>query len=284
MKITGKTIQLGVIGDPISHSFSPQIHNFISAYTDNDISYAPYLVKPENLADAIAGIKALNIRGINVTAPHKIEVMKYLDKISPEAKILGSVNTVVNDNGILTGYNTDSEGFYLSLERAGIVVCGKNILVMGCGGVVIPALVRIIKENPKSITLLNRTPSKAKVLADKILQITGFEVNTDLKTTDFDIIINTTCAGMEHMIDVLPWESITELCGVDFIKPGSVAVDMIYNPAQTKFLKLAQDKGARILNGLDMLIYQAVLAYELFADTKLDKDITSHIRKEVFGL
>ncbi len=284
MKITGKTIQLGVIGDPITHSFSPQMHNFISDHTGNDISYLPYWVKPENLADAIKGIKALNIRGINVTAPHKIEVMQYLDKISPEAEALGSVNTIVNNDGILTGYNTDSEGFYLSLERAGIAVCNKNILVMGCGGVVVPALVRIIKENPKSITLLNRTASKAVDFADKISNITGYKVDTELNTTDFDVIINTTTAGMEHMIDVLPWDSIPQLQGVDFIKPGCAAVDMIYNPECTKFLKLAKERGAKILNGLDMLIYQGILAYELFTDAKLDKNIAALIRKEVFGL
>ena len=284
MKITGKTIQLGVIGDPITHSFSPQIHNFISKHIGKDISYSPYWVKSEQLADAINGVRALNIRGINVTAPHKIAVMQYLDSISPVAKVLGSVNTIVNKDGHLTGYNTDSEGFYLSLEQAGIKVFGKNILVMGCGGVVIPALFGIIKKSPKSITLLNRTASKAKDIADRIYDITGYKIETELKTVDFDIIINTTTAGMEHMIDVLPWDSIPELCGIDFIKPGCAAVDMIYNPECTKFLKLANEKGAKALNGLDMLIYQGVLAYELFTDTKLDTDIAALIRKEVFGL
>ena len=135
MEINGSTIQLGIIGDPIGHSFSPQMHNFISKYMGNNYIYSAFNVKPQDLSKAIEGIRALNIRGVNVTAPHKINVMQYLDEISPDAKILGSVNTVVNNNGVLTGYNTDSEGFYTSLVKAGITVKNSNILVMGCGGV-----------------------------------------------------------------------------------------------------------------------------------------------------
>ena len=176
MEINGRTIQLGIIGDPIGHSLSPQMHNFISKYMGNNYIYSAFNVKPQDLSKAIEGIRALNIRGVNVTAPHKINVMQYLDEISPDAKILGSVNTVGNNNGVLTGYNTDSEGFYTSLVKAGITVKNSNILVMGCGGVVIPTLIRIIKEQPNSITLLNRTKEKAIDFAEKIYYITGYRI------------------------------------------------------------------------------------------------------------
>lgn len=284
MNITGKTIQLGIIGNPVEHSFSPKMHNYISNYMGNDYVYSAFCVKPDNLGEAIAGMRALNIRGINVTAPHKVNVMKYLDEVSPDAQRLGAVNTVVNRNGILTGYNTDSDGFYLALKNAGITVTGSNMLVMGCGGVVMPTLLRLIKERPKSITLLNRTRSKAQLLAEQIKGVTDFEIQTNLSNIAFDIVINTTSAGMEPQIDALPWDNIEELDGDGFITAETSAVDMIYNPAKTRFLQLAEKKGAKILNGLDMLIYQGLLAYELFTDTKLPPDMAQLIRKEVFGV
>ena len=284
MKITGKTKQLAVIGYPADHSFSPVMHNFIADNMNMDYTYSAFTVSPENLGDAIRGMRAMGFCGMNVTAPHKIEVIKYLDEISDDAKLLNSVNTVVNKNGILTGYNTDSEGFYLSLKNAGVRVENADILVMGCGGVVIPALTGIIKYNPKSITLLNRTKAKAEKLAEDIFNITGYRIKTYMETDSFDIIINTTSAGMGEQKNVLPWESINELSGIDFITPKSVAVDMIYNPPKTEFLKYAEGKGAKTINGLDMLIYQGLLAYELFTDTKLPDNMAELLRKEVFGI
>lgn len=284
MKITGKTKQLAVIGYPADHSFSPVMHNFIADNMNMDYTYSAFTVSPENLGDAIRGMRAMGFCGMNVTAPHKIEVIKYLDEISDDAKLLNSVNTVVNKNGILTGYNTDSEGFYLSLKNAGVRVENADILVMGCGGVVIPALTGIITYNPKSITLLNRTKAKAEKLAEDIFNITGYRIKTYMETDSFDIIINTTSAGMGEQKNVLPWESINELSGIDFITPKSVAVDMIYNPPKTEFLKYAEGKGAKTINGLDMLIYQGLLAYELFTDTKLPDNMAELLRKEVFGI
>lgn len=281
--ITAKTLQLGIIGDPVDHSFSPRMHNFIAAYTGMDYVYSAFHVKPENVGDAIRGIRALGIRGVNVTAPHKVAVMQYLDEISPQAKILGSVNTIVNRDGRLVGYNTDSEGFYLALTNAGIKVPGSKILVMGAGGVVKPTLIRIAQAKPESVTIVNRTPQKAKAAADGVFAATGYKIDTEIAGFDFDILINTTSAGMEPQLDALPCDSISEIDNFDFIKPGMAAVDMIYNPDKTRFLKVAEERGAKILNGLDMLIYQGIIAYELFCDTKLPDGIADMIRKEVFG-
>lgn len=283
MEVTGKTIQLGIIGKPVEHSFSPKMHNFISNMLGNDYIYSAFLVEPDDLGDAIRGMRALNIRGINVTAPHKIEVMKYLDEVSEQARLLGSVNTVVNRNGKLFGYNTDSEGFYMSLKKAGIEVEGSKILVIGCGGVVKPTVTRIIQAQPKSVTIVNRTKQKAEAMAESLKSLTGFSVKTEIEDFDFDIVINTTSAGMEPQEDALPTDAVEEIENLDFINGGTAAVDMIYNPAETKFLRLARERGAKTLNGLDMLIYQGILAYELFTDTKLPDDIADILRKEVFG-
>lgn len=281
--ITAKTKQLGIIGDPVEHSFSPKMHNFISKLLNNDYVYSGFHVTRDNVGDAIRGMRALGIKGMNVTAPHKLAVMEYLDEISEDAKILGSVNTIVNRDGRLCGYNTDSEGFYMALTHAGIEIKGAKILVLGAGGVVKPALMRVIKAEPESITIANRTKSKAEAMAELLKNATGFDVKTEISDFDFDIVLNTTSAGMEPQENALPIDEIEEIDNLDFINEKTAVVDMIYNPAETRFLRIAREQGAKTLNGLDMLIYQGVIAYELFTDTKLSEDIAEIIRKEVFN-
>lgn len=281
--ITAKTKLLGIIGDPVEHSFSPKMHNFISEKIGNDFVYTGFHVKSEDVASAISGIKALGIKGINVTAPHKIAVMDYIDEISDDAKKLGAVNTIVNRDGKLYGYNTDSEGFYMALIHAGIDPKGAKILVLGAGGVVKPTLMRIIQAEPKSVTIVNRTKSKAVYMAELLKDATGFDVKTEIEGFDFDIVLNTTSAGMEPQEGALPIDQIDEIDSLDFINENMAAVDMIYNPAETKFLRIARENGAKTLNGLDMLIYQGIIAYELFTDIKLPENMADIIRKEVFN-
>lgn len=281
--INGKTKQLGIIGYPVEHSFSPQMHNFISEYMNADYTYSAWCVPPDRLKAAIDGMRALGIAGINVTAPHKFEVMKYIDEVSDDAKILGSVNTVVNHDGRLCGYNTDADGFYKSLADEGIAVKDKRLLIIGAGGVVKPTLVRLIRENPKSVTIVNRTKSKAKALAYQIKSDTGFDVETDVKYSDFDIVINTTSAGMEPQVNALPIDEIDEFDDFSFINENTAAIDMIYNPDETLFLREAKKRGAKTMNGLNMLINQGIIAYELFTGIKLPDNLYKIIKKEVFN-
>lgn len=283
--INGHTKQLGIIGYPVEHSFSPKMHNFISERLGNNYTYSAWLVKPQKLEAAINGVRALNIAGINVTAPHKVEVMKYLDEVSEQAKLLGSVNTVVNRGGELYGHNTDAEGFLAAVKGEGIEVTDKNILVIGAGGVVKPTLIRLIQEKPRSITVVNRTKSKVMALAEAINDKTGFGITTEIKdkSFDFDIVINTTSAGMEPQLDALPIDAIDGLDDLSFINADTAVVDMIYNPDETLFLKEAKRRGAKTMNGLGMLIHQGIIAYELFTDTTLPKNIADTIKKEVFN-
>jgi len=283
MRIDGKTKQLGVIGMPVEHSFSPGMHNFILEYMKLNYVYSAWEVRPENLKTALDGVRAMGIKGINVTAPHKKAVMEYLDEISQSARKLGSVNTVVNRDGKLCGYNTDADGFCMALENAGISLTDKKILVIGAGGVVEPTLTRITEEKPKSITTVNRTKSKAQSIADKISKQTGFNIETELDRLEFDIVINTTSAGMIPQTDRLPIEEIEEIPNLDFINKNTVVVDMIYNPDETLFLKLAREKGAKTLNGLGMLICQGLLAFELFTGEKLPENMIELVKKEVFN-
>lgn len=283
LEITGHTKQLGIIGCPIEHTFSPGMHNYISEQMHNDYIYTAWHVEKEDLAEAIGGIRALGIRGINVTAPHKTEVMQYLDVISEEAKQLGSVNTVVNRGGKLCGYNTDADGFCMMLEKAGISIKGSRVLVIGAGGVVRPTLIRLIANKPQSVTVVNRTKSKAVALAEDIFESTGFKISTEADKLDFDIVVNTTSAGMAPQEDVLPIETIDGIDNLSFINENTAVVDMIYNPDETLFLKEARKRGAKTVNGLGMLIYQGIIAYELFTDTKLPDDMGERIKREVFG-
>ena len=281
--INGHTKQLGIIGYPVEHTFSPAMHNFISDTIHNNYVYSAWRVHPDNLKNAIDGMRALGIIGINVTAPHKVEVMKYLDVVTDAAKELGSVNTVVNRDGKLYGYNTDADGFCMSLKKAGIEIKDSRILILGAGGVVRPTIIRLIDNGAAEITVVNRTKSKAVSLSEDILKCKNFKVNTEINSLDFDIVINTTSAGMEPQENVLPTRNIEDIDDLSFIGKNTAAVDMIYNPDETLFLKKAREQGAKTMNGLGMLIYQGIIAYELFTGVTLPEDMGERIKKEVFG-
>ena len=282
-EINGHTKQLGIIGYPVEHTFSPAMHNFISDTIHNNYVYCAWRVHPDNLKEAIDGIRALGISGVNVTAPHKKEVMKYLDVVTDGAKELGSVNTIVNRCGKLWGYNTDADGFCMALKKAGIEIGGSRILILGAGGVTRPTVIRLIDNGAAEITVVNRTMSKAVSLGEDILKCKNFKVNTDICSLDFDIVINTTSAGMEPHENAMPTDSIDVLSDLSFIGANTAVVDMIYNPDETLFLKKARKAGAKTLNGLGMLIYQGIIAYELFTGVTLPSDMGERIKREVFG-
>lgn len=282
IEINGHTKQIGIIGYPVEHTFSPAMHNFISDTIHKNYVYCAWSVKPEDLGDAIRGMRALNISGINVTAPHKIEVMKYLDFVDDTAKELGSVNTVVKRGDKLYGYNTDADGFCMSLQKAGIKIRDSKILILGAGGVARPTIIRLIDNGAAEITVLNRTEKKARCLASDIKATKNFDIKTVFSSSCFDIVINTTSAGMEPQENILPIDNIDAVQDLSFINNKTAVVDMIYNPSKTLFLREAEKRGAKILNGLGMLIYQGIIAYELFTGENLPEDMGESIKTEVF--
>lgn len=276
IKISGHTKQLAIFGYPVEHSFSPQMHTFISEQMGLDYIYTALEVKPENLEMAVNGIRAMNISGVNITAPHKTKVMKYLDEVSDEVKKFGSVNTVVNRNGRLIGYNTDAYGFYRSLVKNGVDIEGKDVLIFGAGGAAKPVCVLLAMKGAGSITLINRTTSKAVELAHYVEEKVGFKISTQHNKARYDIVINTTAAGMSPQLDKCPTEDMS------FIDENTTVADMIYNPPKTLFLQKAEQKGAKIMNGMGMLIYQGLIAYEHFTGAVLPDDMYDKVRKEVF--
>ena len=278
IKVDGKTKQLGIIGNPVGHSFSPAMHNYISEALGKNYIYCAYNVEKDELKNAVEGLRGLGFAGVNVTAPYKQDVMPYLDAISEKSKAFDSVNTIVNDGGKLIGYTTDADGFYMSLKREGFNVTGKDVLILGAGGVVRPVASLLAMEGASSVTIVNRTKEKADKIACEIEKSIGYTVFKEIRHTHYDLVINTTSLGMHPNEDKMP--------PFDFglIDKESFVADMIYNPAETLFLKEAKKMGAKTLNGLGMLIYQGILAYELFTNEKLGMDFYDKIVKDVFGI
>lgn len=277
--ITGKTKLIGVIGNPIEHSISPQLHNTLNKHLGIDAVYIPMKAEKDSLEDVVKGLKATNFVGFNVTIPFKNEIIRYLDTCSEEAAQIGAVNTVVNKDGVLHGYNTDAEGFARSFKmEAATDFQGKTIAIVGAGGVARAIAVKLAIEKAEHIYIINRTLSKAEEISDLICKnftcessasiINSAESFEDLKSSD--IIINATSIGMYPQIDENPIPSFSDF------NNNQIVYDTIYNPSKTKLLSVASSKGCKSINGFGMLIFQGVLAYEMWTDLRISKaDIKS---------
>ncbi|GGI43606.1 shikimate dehydrogenase (NADP(+)) [Paenibacillus marchantiophytorum] len=263
--IDSHTILYGVFGDPIRHSRSPIMLNRAFQEAGINAVYAAFHVRPDELGNAVRGIRALGYRGINVTIPHKVEVMPYLDAIDEGARIVGAVNTIVNEAGKLVGYNTDGIGYVRSLkEETGIVLTGKRVLLLGAGGAARGVAYALAKEGVACIYIANRTKERAIELAETISAYTktvglGLDELGDI-VDEVDFVLNTTSAGMHPHVDELPMP-------IELLRAHHLVSDLIYNPRITRFLREAEAKGARIHGGLGMFIYQGAYAFEYWTGT-----------------
>ena len=266
--ISGKTRLCGIIGDPVEHSMSPAMHNAAFRKMGLDYLYVPFRVKKEELGKAVEGMKALNIKGLNVTIPHKVSIIPFLDELDPLAERIGAVNTIVNDDGILTGYNTDATGFLQALLEGGIEPKGKNIVILGAGGSS-RAISFVLAERGANLVIANRTSDKAEELATRLsklfnreakaLALNGENLASTLKETD--ILINTTSVGMTPDINEAP---VT----YELLKSSLVVCDIVYNPIKTRLLREAEATGAKTISGVDMLVWQGALAFEKWTGLK----------------
>ncbi|TYP78063.1 shikimate dehydrogenase [Paenibacillus methanolicus] len=258
--VDSQTVLYSVIGDPIRHSKSPVMMNRAFRETGLNGVYTAFHVASDRLGDFAAGVRAMGIRGVNVTIPHKLDIMDHLDAIDESARIIGAVNTIVNDEGKLTGYNTDGLGYVRSLkEEAEPDLAGKRVLIVGAGGATRGILYALTKEGVRDVTVANRTAARAEELAEL------FRGRADIRTAalnrlpalcgEADIVINTTSIGMFPNTDESPVEAA-------WLREGAIASDLIYNPLKTKFLTEAQERGLRIHGGLGMFIYQGAYAFE----------------------
>ena len=260
MGITGNTKTIAIFGDPIGHTLSPAMHNAAFSSMGLDYIYVPFHVKPEGLKAAINGLRVLDLAGANITVPHKERVMEFLDEIDDEARKMGAVNTIVNKDGKLTGYNTDGRGFIMSLkEDAGFDPSMKRVFVCGAGGAARGIGFALASAGARRIYFYDiDVPKRDRLVAD-VNSAAGREAaRPSIFAPDFikaaDLAVNATPLGM-HENDPSP---IPE----GSFRPGQVVYDIVYNPPKTKTLLAAEAAGAKAVNGLGMLLYQGVLAFE----------------------
>lgn len=266
-----------LLGYPVSHSISPQIHNHVFERLDLPFVYIPFSVPPQGLHSALFALRNSNFAGANVTIPHKSAVVPYCDKLSALSKATGTVNTLYIENGLLCGTTTDHLGFIRSIEQMGTSLQNSHVVLLGNGGTARTLAIALSLEQPvASITIAGRNASKVKILADDVQTITGF--NADSVSFDDEriastmkkctILVNCTSVGMHPDIDSTPMQK-------RHFHPGMTVFDAIYNPSETRFLRDAREAGCTSSNGLSMLLYQGLAASKYWTGIDVPEDLFS---------
>lgn len=284
-RITGYTQLLGIIATPIRHSKSPVMHNTACRYLGLDYAYLAFDIQPEQLEDAVKGLKALNVRGWNVSMPYKTVIGQYLDHISPVAKMCGAINTVINDNGILTGTITDGIGYMRSLQDQGIDIIGKKMTILGAGGAATAIMMQAAMDGVKEISVFNRKSSswpRAQKNVDLINEKTKchaalFDLNDhEALRREIDssfILINGTNVGMGKM------EGMMVIPDSSYLRKDLIVSDVIYMPEKTKLLEEAEKVGCQTINGLGMVLFQGAESFKLWTGMDMPIDVV----KEAMG-
>jgi len=283
-RITSHTDILCVIGHPIEHSMSPIMWNPALQELGLDYIYVAFDVHPDNLEKAMNGIRSLEIKGVNVTLPHKKTIIKYIDEVESLALKIGAINTIKNEEGVLKARNTDASGAKKSLLEMGLDISGKNILILGSGGVS-RAIAYILAEEANKIVLTDLIEERATLIADEIKSSMKVDIEGYLSSEDIiekyikkaDILINATPIGMYPRVDETPVPK-------DLLHDDLFVFDVVYNPLETKLMKQAAEIGCEILGGLDMLVNQGMLAFEWWLNRKPNKDLMKNQIIEYLGL
>ena len=283
MKIDGYTRLAAVVANPIKHSISPFIHNSAFEATNTNGVYLAWEVDATELAETVANIRRYQMYGINLSMPYKEQVIPYLDQLSEEACLIGAVNTVVNREGTLIGYNTDGKGFFKSLPS--FKISGKRMVLLGAGGAAKAILAQAILDGVSQISVFVRSSSieKTRPYLKKIQNATGFRVDLfaledvqDLQDsiTQADLLVNATSVGMDGSSQPIP---------TSIVLPEKLLVaDVIYQPFETPFLKWARKQGNQSINGLGMLLYQAAEAFQLWTGKEMPTDQIWELLKQKY--
>ena len=283
MKIDGYTRLAAVVANPIKHSISPFIHNSAFEATNTNGVYLAWEVDAAELAETVANIRRYQMYGINLSMPYKEQVIPYLDQLSEEACLIGAVNTVVNREGTLIGYNTDGKGFFKSLPS--FKISKKRLVLLGAGGAAKAILAQAILDGVSQISVFVRSSSmeKTRPYLEKIQNATGFRVdlfaledvqNLQDSITQADLLVNATSVGMDGSSQPIP---------TSIVLPEKLMVaDVIYQPFETPFLKWAKEQGNQSINGLGMLLYQAAEAFELWTGKEMPTDQIWELLKQKY--
>ncbi|MGO0122128.1 shikimate dehydrogenase [Desulfothermobacter acidiphilus] len=288
MAVDGNTKVVGIVGDPVAHSLSPRMHNAAFRALGLNFIYVPFRVRPDELSQAIEGIRALGLVGVNVTVPHKEAVLPHLDRLEEEAQFIGAVNTVLNRDGELWGINTDAPGFLDALQEAGFVPAKKRVAVLGAGGAAKAVGAALALAGAEELLFFNRTLNRAVELAAYLKAGTGVRARAlawdDLPAKGIellraaDLVVQTTTLGMH------PREWDVPPVGPEAFRPGQLVVDLVYKPIETRFLALARVQGARTLNGLGMLLYQGARAFARWTGMEAPLEVMRAALEEVLGV
>lgn len=270
-RIKGTTRLLGLIGSPVGHSGSPAMHNYGFQALGIDAAYLAFDIKEDQVKDAISAVRTLNMQGLNVTMPCKTEAAKYMDELSPAARLIGAVNTVVNRDGKLYGHITDGEGFVANLKDYGVSIGKKDIVIFGAGGAATAILVQCALDGANSVTVINPRDDffgRAEEMHKKLREETpdcditlidlADEAAVKEAVSKTDILINGTLLGMK------PKEDTSVIRDTSLFRKDMVVADVVYNPKETKLLREAKAAGCRTVQGDGMLLWQGVAAFKLF--------------------
>lgn len=288
-EISGKTELYAVLGNPIKHSLSPFIHNTAFRLRSMDKVYVALEVLPDKLKLAIDMMRAFGIKGFNLTMPLKENVIQYIDALSPEAEAIGAVNCILNENGRLTGYNTDSQGFALAvLNKKGSIP--KTAFILGAGGVAKAIVAQLVLQGVERIYIANRTLKRAEALADKFknkkqanLEVVPWKPEIWGKImSGCGLIVNATSVGMKNNGNLalsIPWQSINT---------EAIVFETIYEPLETEFLKRARELKLMTVEGLDLLLYQAAIAFEIWTGQEMPlpvikENLTRYLTRQPVG-
>lgn len=280
--IDGQTRTCGVIGNPIKHTISPLIHNTLAERCGHNLVYVPFSVEEGRVGEAVKGAYALDILGMNVTVPYKGEVMKYLVDVDALASKIGAINTLVRTDGGYKGYNTDMSGLKRAMSSEGIRIEGEEIILLGAGGAARAVAYLCAEQKAATVYMLNRTIEKVQSVADEVNSAFGREVIHPMLLADYSklpdkkfLAIQATSVGLE------PHDDEVVIADEAFYNKVHTGYDLIYKPFNTRFMKLVREAGGKAYNGLKMLIYQGIDAYELWNDVELDASDAEYVLDKI---
>lgn len=282
-EINGYTRTCGLMGNPVEHTMSPVIHNTLAERLHENLVYVPFHVPTGHVKEAVEGAYALNLLGVNVTVPYKSQVLPYLKEIDPLAEQIGAVNTLVRTEGGFKGYNTDMPGLYRAMCEDGVNIEGEKVLILGAGGVARAVAILLARKGAQEIIILNRTLGKAETVAEEVNSIAGKQLVTAMLLTDYDklpegerfLAIQATNVGMFPNVDSAVIEDI------NFYQRIHTGYDLIFNPSETRFMELTKTCGGRAFGGMKMLLYQGIIAYELWTGSQVEKEFAAEIYEKL---
>lgn len=283
MKINGKTRTCGLIGNPVEHTMSPMIHNTLAKELGLDMVYVPFLVE-DDVNIAVKGAYALNLLGMNVTVPYKSEVVKSLTECDGLAEKIGAVNTLVRVNGGYKGYNTDITGLYRAMSSYGIVLKNQSVVILGAGGAARAVAFLCVYHGAKQVYLLNRSVEKAQEVAAEVNRVMDRQCIIPMALNDY------ACLPEEKMLCVQatsvglsPNDNEVVIEDIEFYKRIHTGYDLIYRPANTRFMQLVKQQGGKAYHGLKMLLYQGIEAFELWNELKIDDELSNKVYEIMKG-